>query len=173
MVGRFGFGFGFGFHGCGTVGLGLGLGFVISERTTVMMVMSHTVSGRVGRFGFGFGFEFGFGFGVRYGGFGSGSGFGFGFSLWVWVRGAVRWVWVWFWLWVLGLGLGSGCGTVRWGGVGRGGIGGAADRVPEWASKLNAYRSQCKVKGGCPVRAQRVRYCLSAPLGLSLAPVRV
>ena len=100
----------------------------------------------VGRFVFGFGF----GVGVRYGGFGFG-----------------------FWLWVLSLGLGSGCGTVRWGGVGRGGIGGAADRVPEWASKLNAYRSQCKVKGGCPVRAQRVRYCLSAPLGLSLAPVRV
>ena len=134
------------------LGLGLGLGFVISERTTVMM-MSHPVSGRVGRFGFGFG--------VRYGGCGSGSGsgFGFGFLLWVWVRGAVRWVW----LWVL----------VRWGGVGRGGIGGATDGVPEWASKLNAYRSQCKVKGGCPVRAQRVRYCLPAPLVLTLAPVRV
>ena len=120
----------------------------------MMMMTSHTVSGRVGRFGSGF--VFGFGFGVRYGG--SGSGFGFGFG---------------FWLWVLGLGLGSGCGTVRWVGVGRGGIVGAADRVPEWASKLNAYRSRCKVKGGCSVRAQRVRYCLSAPLVLSLAPVRV
>ena len=41
------------------------------------------------------------------------------------------------------------------------------------AAKLNAHRSQSKVKGGCPVRAQRVCLCLPAPLGLSLAPVRV
>ena len=79
-----------------------------------MIMMSHTLSGRVGRFGSRFGFVFGFG--VRYGGF----GFGFG-----------------FWLWVLGFGFGFGVryGAVGWVGVGRGGIGGAADRAPEWQIK--------------------------------------
>ena len=64
-------------------------------------MMSHTVSGRVGRFGSGFVFGFVFGFGVRYGGFG--FVFGFGFWVWVWVRGAVR------------------CGGAGWVGVGLGG----------------------------------------------------
>ena len=59
------------------------------------------------------------------------------------------------------------------GGGGRMARGGSADRIPDCASKLNAYRSQCKVKGGCPVRAQRVCFYLPAPLDLSLAPVRV
>ena len=136
------------------VGLGLGLGLgswcgTVGLGLGLGFVISERTAVGLG-LGLGLGFGFGLRFGVRYG------GFGFGF---------------WLWLWVLGLGLGSGCGTVRWGGVCRGGVGGAADRY--LSGKLNAYRSQCKVKGGCHVRAQRVRFCLPAPLGLSLAPVRV
>jgi len=33
--------------------------------------------------------------------------------------------------------------------------GGSADRAPDWESKLNAYRSQCKVKGGWAVLYER------------------
>ena len=66
------------------------------------------------------------------------SGWVGGWSVWVWVwdRGAVQWA---------GVGNAAGGGGLL---VEPGGGGGASDRVPDWASKLNAYRSQCKVKGG-------------------------
>ena len=52
----------------------------------------------------------------------------------------------------LGLGLaldfGAGCGTVGWGGVCRGGIRLAGQLIGHLSGKLNAYRSQCKVRGG-------------------------
>ena len=41
------------------------------------------------------------------------------------------------------------------GGGGRMARGGSADRAPDWESKLNAYRSQCKVKGGWAVLYER------------------
>ena len=50
---------------------------------------------------------------------------------------------------------------VRWVGMGLGG-----QLIGYLSGKLNAYRSQCKVKGACPVRAQRVCLLPLAPLTL-------
>ena len=71
-----------------------------------------------------------------------------------------------------GFGFGFGFGVryseVRWVGMGLGG-----QLIGYLRGKLNAYRSQCKVKGACPVRAQRVCLLPLTPLDLTSAPVRV
>ena len=82
-----------------------------------------------------------------------------GWSVWVWVRGEVRCGTM------DGGGMGWGCGEGwRCGRGGLGGLVGAADRVPDSASKLNAYRSQCKVKWGCLYERSECAFAHQPPL---------